>query len=154
MNKLLAYDWPGNIRELQNVVERAVILARGEVLRAEFLPLVSGARAVPSLAPAVLTPSERPAPPRSPAAPVVPFSDAERAAILRALDMTAWRISGDGGAAQLAFEEAIDAATSPERKAALERALLVYCALDTWAMVVLRARLCGRDVPPKAALAA
>ena len=101
MNKLLAYDWPGNIRELQNVVERAVILARGEVVRAEFLPLVSGGRAVPSLAPAVLTPSERPAPPRSPAAPVVPFSDAERAAILRALDMTAWRISGNGGAAQV-----------------------------------------------------
>jgi formate hydrogenlyase transcriptional activator len=101
MNKLLAYDWPGNIRELQNVVERAVILARGEVVRAEFLPLVSGAKAVPSLAPAVLTPSERPAPARAPAAPVVPFSDAERAAILRALDMTAWRISGDGGAAQV-----------------------------------------------------
>jgi formate hydrogenlyase transcriptional activator len=29
MEALLAYPWPGNIRELQNVVERAVILARG-----------------------------------------------------------------------------------------------------------------------------
>ena len=32
MEALLAYPWPGNIRELQNMVERAVILARGNVL--------------------------------------------------------------------------------------------------------------------------
>ena len=29
------YSWPGNIRELQNVIERCVILADGEVLRVE-----------------------------------------------------------------------------------------------------------------------
>jgi two-component system, NtrC family, response regulator AtoC len=34
---LLAYDWPGNVRELKNVVERAVILAQGEVTP-ELLP--------------------------------------------------------------------------------------------------------------------
>jgi formate hydrogenlyase transcriptional activator len=32
MEALVAYPWPGNIRELQNLVERAVILSRGEVL--------------------------------------------------------------------------------------------------------------------------
>ncbi len=37
MSILAAYDWPGNIRELENVIERAVILSNGEI-RAEDLP--------------------------------------------------------------------------------------------------------------------
>jgi len=36
LKALRAYSWPGNIRELQNVLERAVILARGEVTSAEL----------------------------------------------------------------------------------------------------------------------
>jgi DNA-binding NtrC family response regulator len=35
---LLTYDWPGNIRELANVLERAVVLSRGDVIHAEDLP--------------------------------------------------------------------------------------------------------------------
>jgi two-component system, NtrC family, response regulator AtoC len=38
---LLAYGWPGNVRELQNAVERATILAEGEVLAPEHLGLPS-----------------------------------------------------------------------------------------------------------------
>jgi two-component system response regulator PilR (NtrC family) len=39
MASLSAYHWPGNIRELQNVIERAVALESSDVVRAESLPL-------------------------------------------------------------------------------------------------------------------
>jgi len=36
MNTLVRYDWPGNIRELQNVIERAVIVSTGPILRCRW----------------------------------------------------------------------------------------------------------------------
>jgi|WetSurMetagenome_2_1015567.scaffolds.fasta_scaffold00350_4 two-component system, NtrC family, response regulator AtoC len=36
--RLLRYHWPGNVRELRNILERAIILAPGEVLTVEHLP--------------------------------------------------------------------------------------------------------------------
>jgi formate hydrogenlyase transcriptional activator len=43
MDLLSQYDWPGNIRELQNVIERAVVLSRGPILKlgADLLPAAS-----------------------------------------------------------------------------------------------------------------
>lgn len=38
LDALLAYSWPGNIRELENTIERAVILSEGETLDADELP--------------------------------------------------------------------------------------------------------------------
>lgn len=38
MSQLLAYDWPGNIRELQHLVERSVILSDGEQLQFQLMP--------------------------------------------------------------------------------------------------------------------
>jgi two-component system, NtrC family, response regulator AlgB len=38
MAALVAYDWPGNIRELSNVLERAALLANGDVLTPDLLP--------------------------------------------------------------------------------------------------------------------
>jgi len=38
MAALVAYDWPGNIRELSNVLERAILLANGDVLTPDLLP--------------------------------------------------------------------------------------------------------------------
>ena len=39
MNLLVKYHYPGNIRELENIIERAVILARGDVLTLQDLPV-------------------------------------------------------------------------------------------------------------------
>lgn len=49
----------------------------------------------------------------------------------------------DGGMAQESFLEAVDPATTPERRWALEEALRAYCMRDTWAMVALARRLAG-----------
>lgn len=40
-NKLIAYDWPGNIRELENVLERAVALSESDIIYAEHICLES-----------------------------------------------------------------------------------------------------------------
>lgn len=39
LNKLVSYTWPGNIRELENVIERAVILCRGTMIEPVDIPL-------------------------------------------------------------------------------------------------------------------
>jgi transcriptional regulator with GAF, ATPase, and Fis domain len=84
------YDWPGNIRELQNAVERAVILARGGTLE---LPL-----------PAPLRGSQTPAPTKPDEHEIIPereWLDLERANVMRALRRSAFRLYGAGGAAEL-----------------------------------------------------
>src|SRR5258708_28388149 len=64
MNRLMAFPWPGNIRELENVLERAVILATGPTLAigADLLPAIS----IPSVAGAA-PPTASPATPPTPA---------------------------------------------------------------------------------------
>lgn len=44
LEQLLAYDWPGNIRELKNVIERALILCQGETLSFPFLSVAGNYR--------------------------------------------------------------------------------------------------------------
>ncbi len=81
MTAFTRYQWPGNIRELQNLIERAVILSPGPVLRVPLQDLV--ARAVPG--------SEKSQPQT--------LAEAERAHILNTLKETRWVIAGPHGAA-------------------------------------------------------
>ena len=96
MQALRRHDWPGNIRELENLVERAVILSRGRTLE---VPL---AAMLPPTPPAVVTPAPPvPAEAQAPAASANPvtLADAERAHIVRALEETGWVVGGPKGAA-------------------------------------------------------
>ena len=87
------YDWPGNARELQNVIERAVILATDGKLRLD-LPRADASRADPGR------------PPGTPGLPerVLSFAEIEapeRENIRRALEACGGRVAGDRGAALL-----------------------------------------------------
>ena len=85
-----SYPWPGNIRELQNLVERAVILSQDGVLP-NPLP-----RQVAAIAPSTPTDTTQREP--EPALPKT-LRDSERALILQTLEATGWRIGGPKGAA-------------------------------------------------------
>jgi len=81
MNSLVNYHWPGNIRELENIIERGVIISPGEKL---------------VLGDALLS---------SPGSPeekaMTTLAEHERLYILKALERTRWRVSGEKGAAKL-----------------------------------------------------
>jgi len=74
------HDWPGNIRELQNFIERAVLMTSGRVLHASVSELRR------------LTPERSPGPART-------LAELERASITEALRRTNWVIGGTAGAA-------------------------------------------------------
>jgi formate hydrogenlyase transcriptional activator len=77
MAALQAYDWPGNIRELQNAIERAVILADRGVLPNPLPPAAQEGLA----------------------APAPTFNESERTVILNALESVGWVVGGPRGAA-------------------------------------------------------
>jgi PAS domain S-box-containing protein len=113
LEALTQYDWPGHIRELENVIERAVILAKGEtleiprqtlnlVLEADLAepdasaaaPRPPAATAPPPPAPAARTAAPEPASLGS-------LEDVERRHILAVLDASDWVIEGAKGAAKV-----------------------------------------------------
>ena len=81
MDTLKNYPWPGNIRELEHVIERAVILSQGPELElADWMPKGSE---------------------RAEVVPLTTLEDVERAHIISVLTQTAWRVSGEKGAAKI-----------------------------------------------------
>lgn len=83
IDALMLYDWPGNIRELENLVERALILSPGNTL------------AYGSWIPAVKTagPNGKPA--------VQKLNEVEKQHIISVLEKTNWKVSGEKGAAKI-----------------------------------------------------
>jgi len=95
LKQLQTYDWPGNIRELHNVLERAVIISQGGPLR---LDLVLGNR--PAGSPLSRTASSEP-PVSFGCMTEKEVRKRERENILLALERTGGKIYGRGGAAAL-----------------------------------------------------
>jgi formate hydrogenlyase transcriptional activator len=86
---LTNYDWPGNIRELQNVLERSVILTHGSVLQVAMMPELAG----------------KPAPVTLHARSTAESRNTERERILRVLEEAKGQIGGpDGAAARLGLK--------------------------------------------------
>jgi formate hydrogenlyase transcriptional activator len=79
MSALTSYEWPGNIRELQNFIERSVIVSAGPVLRP---PLAELKRCPEVLSVGAIT-----------------LEDAERDHIRKTLEQTRWVVAGPNGAA-------------------------------------------------------
>ena len=95
---LCSYEWPGNIRELSSVIERAAILGNGrrlEVAKALGIaaPAASALRPMPSMPPARATDSAS-------AEPTATFEEQARAFIEAALRRSLGRVDGPFGAAQ------------------------------------------------------
>jgi formate hydrogenlyase transcriptional activator len=96
MDALVRYPWPGNVREMQNVIERAVILSAGPALR-----IPTGELQPPSSSSSQLEGQDgrAKAPEDVPANTPVTLADAERDHILGVLRETGWVLGGPNGAA-------------------------------------------------------
>src|SRR3989449_788777 len=107
MDRLINYPWPGNVRDLQNVIERAVVLCEGPVLEIDpdLIPLSAAGHAAEPVTlsgSAEFPPANERAEVRA-AAPddIAPLEEMERRHIVAALESTAGVIHGPKGAARI-----------------------------------------------------
>lgn len=107
MDLLIHYHWPGNIRELQNIIERGAVLSRGPVftLDRDVFKMPTGPGVSNVVAPergvSASTPALSSTAPEQSAEPPLRLADAERQHILAILKKTGWVIDGPKGAAKI-----------------------------------------------------
>jgi PAS domain S-box-containing protein len=80
INNLSQYNWPGNIREMRNVIERAVINSDSDTIRFDLFYQISAQKSKPNYSDSL--------------------EELEKEHILKVLMETNWRVSGEGGAAE------------------------------------------------------
>lgn len=80
ISKLKAYSWPGNIRELENIIERAVITCSNGKIEIDNLTKSNTGNNNST---------------------IVRLEDIERNHIIKILEQTSWKVSGEGGAAEI-----------------------------------------------------
>jgi formate hydrogenlyase transcriptional activator len=78
LKRLMEYEWPGNIRELENVIERAIITSNGSTLIIGSLPKLE------------IGTTEH-----------LTFEENEKTHIIKTLELTKWKINGNSGAAKI-----------------------------------------------------
>jgi formate hydrogenlyase transcriptional activator len=85
IDAMMAYDWPGNIRELENIIERAMILSRNGVLEyGEWIPTEKITESTNGIS-----------------TPITKLEDVEKEHIIETLKKTGWKVSGEKGAAKI-----------------------------------------------------
>jgi formate hydrogenlyase transcriptional activator len=100
MESLVNYPWPGNIRELQNVIERAIIVSADQTLRLDrdLMPVAAAAKGME--APKADSPEDREVNLKSPK-PLLTLDEVERNHIFAALQHTGGVVDGPKGAAKI-----------------------------------------------------
>jgi len=100
MENLMNYPWPGNIRELQNVIERAVILSKDTIVRLDRDLMLAVATTKGMETPGSNTAEQPQADPESPK-PLLTLEEADRSHILAALQRSGGVVDGPKGAAKI-----------------------------------------------------